>query len=54
MQRAGLAWRLCSSLLLLLLAAARAVRDTKYYDVLGVAPDADDKTIQKAYRRAAL
>lgn len=31
-----------------------AVRDTKYYDVLGVAPDADDRTIQKAYRRQAL
>ncbi|KAL4447472.1 hypothetical protein ABPG75_004691 [Micractinium tetrahymenae] len=41
----------------LLLAAAAAVagvRDTKYYDSLGVSSDADEKTIQKAYRRQAL
>lgn len=31
-----------------------AVRDMKYYDLLGIAPDADERTIQKAYRRAAL
>ena len=45
-------------LLLLLLAAAAgavgAVRETKYYDALGVSADADDRTIQKAYRRQAL
>lgn len=47
--------RLGSSLLLLAAAAAvAAVRDTKYYDHLGVSPDADERTIQKAYRRAAL
>lgn len=40
--------------LVLLSTAIAAVRDTKYYDVLGVAIDADDKTIQKAYRRQAL
>ena len=42
---------------LLLLAAAvavGAVRETKYYDALGVSPDADERTIQKAYRRQAL
>jgi hypothetical protein len=43
-----------SSLLVLLAAAVGAVRETKYYDALGVSPDADDRTIQKAYRRAAL
>lgn len=48
--------RAATTLALLLLAAAGAagVRETKYYDSLGVAPDADEKTIQKAYRRAAL
>lgn len=40
--------------LLLLAAGAAAVRDTKYYEHLGVSPDADDRTIQKAYRRQAL
>lgn len=30
------------------------VRDTKYYDLLGVAPDAEEATIKKAYRRQAL
>lgn len=37
-----------------LVAVACAVRDTKYYDALGVAPDADEATIKKAYRRQAL
>ncbi|EFN59909.1 hypothetical protein CHLNCDRAFT_132941 [Chlorella variabilis] len=55
MGRSCLGRRLGSSLLLLAAAAAvAAVRDTKYYDHLGVSPDADERTIQKAYRRAAL
>ena len=45
---------LLSALLLALVASASAVRETKYYDALGVAPDADDATIKKAYRRQAL
>jgi DnaJ domain len=42
--------------LLLWLCAAyvQAVRETKFYDTLGVAPDADEATIKKAYRRQAL
>lgn len=50
-------WHRLGGTLLLLLAAAAgagAVRETKYYDFLGISPDADEKTIQKAYRRAAL
>jgi curved DNA-binding protein CbpA len=46
-----------ASLLVLLLSSwsgVTAVRDTKYYDLLGVAPDADEPTIKKAYRRQAL
>jgi len=39
---------------LTILLGAHAVRETKYYDVLGVAPDADEATIKKAYRRQAL
>jgi hypothetical protein len=31
-----------------------AVRETKYYDTLGISPDADEATIKKAYRRQAL
>lgn len=31
-----------------------AVRDSKYYDLLGVSPDADEPTIKKAYRKQAL
>ena len=51
--------RLSAAVALLLAAAALtarvdAVRDTKFYDVLGVAPDADTATIKKAYRRQAL
>ena len=37
-----------------LLKEALAVRETKYYDALGVPPDADDNVIKKAYRKAAL
>lgn len=29
-------------------------RETKYYDLLGVSPDADEATIKKGYRRQAL
>lgn len=55
-RRAARPWRRFGGALLLLLAAAGvgAVRETKYYDFLGISPDADEKTIQKAYRRAAL
>lgn len=34
--------------------AVHAVRETKFYDILGVATDADERTIQKAYRRQAM
>lgn len=45
----------CAWLLLALCAAcAQAVRDTKFYDTLGISPDADEATIKKAYRRQAL
>lgn len=40
--------------LLALAHSCGAVRETKYYDWLGISPDADDRTIQKAYRRQAL
>lgn len=42
------------AVLFLLAALAAAVRETAFYDLLGVAPDADDATIKKAYRRQAL
>lgn len=35
-------------------ALTEAVRDTKYYDTLGISPDADEATVKKAYRRQAL
>ncbi|KFM25328.1 Putative protein disulfide-isomerase [Auxenochlorella protothecoides] len=41
-------------LLLILAPSVLAVRDSKYYDLLGVATDADERTIQKAYRRQAM
>jgi preprotein translocase subunit Sec63 len=31
-----------------------AVKETKFYDVLGIPPDADEQLIKKAYRKAAL
>lgn len=37
-----------------LLKEAIAVRETKFYDALGVPPDADENVIKKAYRKAAL
>ena len=43
-----------AALALCLLLGVQAVRETKFYDALGVAPDADDATIKKAYRRQAL
>ena len=39
---------------LLACAAAGAARETKFYDALGISPDADEATIKKAYRRQAL
>lgn len=47
---------LVSTLLVLsiLTGGTGAVRDTKFYDLLGVAHDADEATIKKAYRRQAL
>ena len=30
------------------------VKDTKFYDLLGVSPDANDAQIKKAYRKQAL
>ena len=51
------AWLLlaiAATLLALLAAPALCVRSTKLYDVLGVAPDADERTIKKAYKKQAL
>lgn len=42
------------SLLLLCSPSCFAVRETKFYDILGVAPDADDRTLKKAYKKQAL
>ena len=41
-------------LLLCVVETIVGVRDSKYYDLLGVAPDADEATIKKGYRRQAL
>lgn len=48
--------QLCASGLLFfcMLALSAAVRDSKYYKVLGISEDADEATIKKAYRKAAL
>ena len=43
---------LCS--LFVALSCLAAVRDSKYYDTLGVAQDADESTIKKAYRKQAM
>lgn len=45
---------LAALVVLSLFDGATAVRETKFYDLLGVAQDADDATIKKAYRRQAL
>lgn len=39
---------------LLYVPACLCVRDTKFYDILGIAPDADDRTLKKAYKKQAL
>ena len=40
--------------LLACLSATSCVRDTKFYDLLGISPDADEATIKKAYRKQAM
>ena len=52
--QAGGSLLLRAAVLAALVAAACGVRETKYYDALGVDPEADDATINKAYRRQAL
>ena len=47
----------CSTLLLLVVLFARnacAVRQKKFYDILGVPEDADDRVIKRAYKNVAL
>ena len=39
---------------LLLSASVTAVKDMKYYKHLGISEDADEQTIKKAYRKAAM
>lgn len=47
--------RICYLLVLaLVMAAAEAVKDLKYYKILGISEDADEQTIKKAYRKAAM
>ena len=41
-------------LLLLFVCAGAAVRDTKYYDSLGVTPSATENEIKKAYRKLSM
>ena len=53
-QRSRVHFVLSAALLLLHLLCTAAVRDSKYYDLLGIAPDADDATIKKAYRKQAM
>ena len=43
-----------SLLLALALSSVLAVRDNKYYKALGISEDADEQTIKKAYRKAAM
>eukprot|EP00892_Ulva_mutabilis_P008974 jgi/Ulvmu1/6449/UM003_0079.1 len=44
----------CLCAFTLLCGVVQAVRETKYYDRLSVAPDATEQEIKKAYRKAAL
>jgi DnaJ-class molecular chaperone len=39
---------------MLLHSTVEGVRDKKYYDILGVPEDADDRIIKKAYKKQAL
>lgn len=41
-------------LVVFFLVAAAAVKDMKYYKILGISEDADEQTIKKAYRKAAM
>lgn len=46
---------LCGIILFtLLVASSEAVKDSKYYKILGISEDADEQTIKKAYRKAAM
>ena len=36
------------------LASVGAVKDMKYYKILGISEDADEQTVKKAYRKAAM
>lgn len=42
------------ALLLALATCAQSVRDDRFYRVLGISTDADDRTIKKAYKKQAL
>ena len=42
------------ALLLLCPVCVLALKDTKFYKALDIAPDADDASIKKAYRKQAL
>jgi len=42
------------STVLLYTASVAAVKDMKYYKTLGISEDADEQTIKKAYRKAAM
>lgn len=44
------AWTRLVLLAALFLLAALARRDTKLYDLLGVSPDVDDRTLKKSYK----
>ena len=49
-----LRWGSVLILICCLTSAVLAVRDTKFYDVLGIAPDASEAVIKKAYRKQAM